>query len=109
MFQSIKFIKSLGFVGSEIEALYKITDTNFEEEVVVLSSNGNVSEVIALIQVYEQKNLNVAKNLLLYFRQLEGKHKGILRYPLRERLLDFLTSNPNFKYKETVENYLLLI
>lgn len=104
MFQSIKFIKSLGFEGKKIEALYKVIDSNFEEE--TSSQHGQIQ---AIIKVYENRNLNVAKALLLWFKFEADKNSKLINYTLSEMITDYLSSNPDSKYKEDLENYLLLI
>src|SRR5271166_1150527 len=104
MFKSYECIKSLGY-NSKIkgyEFLYKIIDSDFEEVVVALA----VGAGIAVIEVYEKRNLNVAANLIKYFLYICNKYGCIMQEVIKQNK----EYTPKFaKYEKEIERYLSLI
>jgi hypothetical protein len=117
MFKSIQHIKDLGYDPKTALYLYlfKIIDDDFEEETVgehgahetgFSMATGAIS---AIINCYSKRNLNVPKNLLLYFISNE-KQYGSKYYSIQQQINICMKYQPPFpKYKEEVEKYLLLI
>ena len=111
MFQSYEFQKYLGYddATKEYRWQYKITDSDFEEVGVVVGV-GVVAVVgigIAVIEVYEKRNLNVAANLLAAILYL---HKLYPHYPIQEIIEANRKDNPKFaQYEEDLNKYIPLI
>ena len=111
MFLSYKNIKYLGYDKdkNEYSYQYKIIDSDFEEIVVGVAVGvavvGGVG--VAVIDTYEKRNLNVAKNLMLAILWHHKKYPyvsvaDIVRYNKQ--------CNPKFaKYEEELSKYLSLL
>ena len=103
MFQSYEHQK---FLGTDPETKqgryqYKITDSDFEE--VVVSENSWV----AVIEVYEKRNLPVAPNLIAAILYLNKLYPHI---SIQEFIEDNRKYNPKFaQYEEDLSKYLSLL
>jgi hypothetical protein len=73
MFQSLEYTRFLGYNKKTklYSYEYELTDSDFSCVVVVVAPAGTGMATHAVIQEYTKRNLNVAKNLLLYFRWYE--------------------------------------
>jgi hypothetical protein len=60
----------------------------------------------ALIKVYEDKNLNVAKNIFLYFKSVNSNY-----WSIQNQINNFAIKEPELylKYKDEIEKYLPLL
>ena len=97
MFQSYEFQKDLGYDAAtkEHRYQYKIIDSDFEEV------------AVAVIEVYEKRNLNVAANLLKFILYL---HKQNPHCTIQEIIEANRKDNPKFaQYEEDLNKYLVLI
>ena len=79
MFQSIEYTKHLGYNKKTSSYEYELTDSDFSCVVVVVVvvvavAVAVVVAVDAIIKEYTKRNLNVAYNLLLYFRWYEKQY-----------------------------------
>lgn len=89
-----------------------ITDDDFFEYVNPISSNNNGSFshtdiAITVAGFYFIKNLNVAANLVLFFKY--KKQKGLL-LTINEMVIDFLNNQPfELCSREELEKYLTII
>jgi hypothetical protein len=114
MFQSIQYLNYLGYDQRTklYSNLFKITDSDFEEEVADAGSaepSGLGLGAGAVITCYSKRNLNVPKNLLLLF-MFNEKQYGFEYYSIQNQIFYCEQYQPLFpKYKEEVEKYLLLI
>ena len=109
MFQSYEFQKYLGYddATKQDQFQYKITDSDFEEFVVEVRVEVVVEVGIAVIDVYEKRNLNVAANLLAAILYL---HKLYPHYPIQEIIEANRKDNPKFaQYEEAIQKYLPLL
>ena len=103
MFQSYEFQKYLGYddATKEYRWQYKITDSDFEE--VVVSENSWV----AVIEVYEKRNLPVAPNLIAAILYLNKQHPYV---SIQEFIEYNRKYNPKFaQYEEDLSKYLSLL
>jgi len=69
MFCEITLIKK-EIVNAELRVLFKIKDTCFNDIIEIIAprgENGLVCEPIAIIKLYQKRNLNIARNLALYY------------------------------------------
>lgn len=84
---------------SEIQA-WEIIDDDFVE------TDSNRSSLSAIIKVYEERKLNVIKNLFLSFKYQEGAD-----WPISYRIKYLARSEEEFylRHKEEIEKYLTLI
>ena len=111
MFQSIEYVKSFSYNAAtqEYRDQYKIIDSDFEEvavEVGVAVPVG-VEVAVAVIEVYEKRNLNVAANLLKFILYL---HKQYPDYSIQKIIKDNRKYNPKFpKYEEDLNKYMVLL
>ena len=111
MFQSFEYQKYLGYdvAAKEYRWQYKITDSDFEEvEVAVAAGSGVGVEIgVAVIDIYEKRNLNVAANLVLAILYLHKKYPHI---SIQEIIEDNRKYNPKFpKYEEDFNKYMVLL
>ena len=113
MFQSYEFQKSLGYdaAAKEYRRQYKIIDSDFEEVVDVVGVEvwfGVWVEVaVAVIEVYEKRNLNVAANLIKTILYL---HKLFPYYSIQQIIEWNKQHNPKFtQYEEDLNKYLCLL
>ena len=109
MFQSYKFIKHLKDKYGKYSFEYDLTDSDFGtvSEVGVAPAVGVASGlVIAVIQEYSKRNLNVAKNLMLAFIWHNKKYPSMSI----QELVDLNKKNPLFsQYEEDLQKYLPLL
>ncbi len=103
MFQSFEYQKYLGYdvAAKEYRWQYKITDSDFEEvEVAVAVAVAAVEIGVAVIDIYEKRNLNVAANLVLAILYLHKKYPHI---SIQQIIEDSRKYNPKFaKYEKEV-------
>ena len=117
MFKSITYRKYLGY-NKETDLYsyeYEIVDTEFTETAVgavaaaaaaVALALAVAAEEAAVINIYSKRNLNVAKNLVIYLKYAE-KH---WRWEIPELISWCKQYTPNFsKYEQDIHKYLLLI
>jgi hypothetical protein len=84
--------------------LYPFKDTEFE--IILTNELSNKWQQIA--DIYEIRNMNVAKNLFLFIKDRSTKYKDFY-YSIGEFYLSILEQEPLLaKYKEEIEKYLLL-
>ena len=108
MFQSYKFIKYLDYKDGKYSFEYELVDSDFGtvSGVGVDMAGVDVGVAIAVIQEYSQRNLNVAKNLMLAFIWYNKK------YPIsiQQQINHNKQYNPLFPpYEEDLQKYLLLL
>jgi hypothetical protein len=115
MFKSIKFLKYLEFNSKTnlYSDLYKIIDDDFEEEIMGERPGNSPARFGggegAIINCYSKRNLNVPKNLFLFF-MFNEKQYGSIYYNIQQQISYCMKNKPLFpKYKEDVEKYLLLL
>jgi hypothetical protein len=111
VFQSYEYIKHIGYdtKTKQHSYQYKIIDSDFEEVgvVVEVEVEDGVEVSVAVIDTYEKRNLNVAKNLMLAILWHHKKYPyvsvaDIVRYNKQ--------CNPKFApYKEDVAKYMILL
>lgn len=87
--------------------LFKIIDDDFEEEIEMAPSDVRGfryrgSLIKALVRCYENKGLNVSANLALFF----GKR---YLFSVKFADLDYCLPEVYIKYKDKIEQYLLLM
>lgn len=97
------FIDYVGYFHNNGKYEYTITDTDFTET--VYTSQPTV--ILAVIEVYSKRNLNVAYNLFLCLKCIQS----ILNTQNLLWFIDYHNENtPGFsKYKKDIEKYLLLL
>jgi hypothetical protein len=111
MFQSYEYIKYLSYDAKtkQYSYQYKIIDSDFEEVAVEVAEVGvavGVEVEVAVIDVYERRNLNVAANLMLAILYI-SKEYG---YSVQEFINRNKQYNPKFtKYEKELEKYMVLI
>ena len=111
MFQSYTYKEYLGKKDGKYSWEYELTDSEFGTvsgvEVGVVVGGSEVDVGIAVIQEYSQRNLNVAKNLMLSFI---WNNKQYPYYSIQQ-IIDFNKKyNPLFPpYEEDLQKYLLLL
>ena len=112
MFKSYEYINYLDYKDGKYTYVYELTDSEFGTVSGVEVGVGFGVEVevevgIAVIQEYSKRNLNVAKNLMLFFIWRNKK------YPNRsiQQMIDRNKKhNPLFsQYEEDIQKYLLLL
>jgi hypothetical protein len=112
MFKSIQYLKYLEYnLKTDLYLyLFKIIDDDFEEETVGTSEGNAAGENVgAVINCYSKRNLNVPKNLLLFFMFIEKQH-GSKFNSIRQQIEFNMKHQSLFpKYKEEIESYLSLI
>ena len=107
MFQSYEYQKYLGFddAAKEHRYQYKIIDSDFEE--VVVGDWLGLGVVVAVIEAYEKRNLNVAANLIKVILYLHKQYPHILIQEIIEHNRKY---NPKFpKYEEDLNKYMVLL
>ena len=79
---------------------WEITDDDFIE------MSFNHRSFSAIIEVYEKRKLNVAANLVLYFKSLV-----MTAWPISQQIENFarIEKELYLKYKEDIDKYILLI
>ena len=109
MFQSYKLIKGPEYKGGKYSWEYELTDSDFGtvSGVGVGVDIAGVDVGIAVIQEYSKRNLNVAKNLMLFFIWYNKQYP----YYSIQRIIDFNKKyNPLFsQYEEDIQKYLPLL
>jgi hypothetical protein len=113
MFKSIHQLKYLEYNPKTVlySYLYKIIDDDFEEEIVGFGRAGGVgrSDVSAVIDCYSKRNLNIPKNLLLFF-MFHEKQFGYEYHSVQQQIFWCMQYQELFpKYKEDVDKYLTLV
>jgi|ERR1700722_7156215 len=111
MFQSIRYVGSIPELKSYI---YIITDSDFGVVDVIVAENkrfwdlreGALERQTAIIREYSKRKLNVAANLVMYFRFYE-KHFGISVATQMQWLLHQELYTPELK--ADLQKYLTLI
>ena len=110
MFQSYKFIKSLGYKNGEYSWEYELIDSEFGtvygSEIGI--ENWIVAELgVAVIQEYSKRNLNVAANLAVAFVWFNKLHSW---YLIEKMIENSKNHNPLFlPYEEDINKYLPLL
>jgi hypothetical protein len=107
MFQSYDYIKYLGYDVETKQHSYqcKIIDSDFEEVGVAVVVD-EIGVEVAVIDTYEKRNLNVAKNLM--FAIVYGSKRW--NYSIREIIQRNKQYNPKFAaYEKEMEKYLALM
>jgi hypothetical protein len=112
MFLSYKYQKYLGYDTKikQYSYQYKIIDSNFEKVGVVGVGFGvgaaEVGVAVAVIDTYEKRNLNVAKNLMLAILY----HSKRCGYSAQQIIKYNKQYNPKFaQYEEELNKYLCLV
>jgi hypothetical protein len=102
MFISYECQKYLGYddkIGRH-KYQYKIVDSDFEKEI-----KAGTSIILAVIEVYEKRNLPVAPNLIKAILWLCNEQN----YSIND-ILDWYGNDPKFtKYEKELEKYLILL
>ncbi len=104
MFQSFEYQKYLGYDAAAKEWRWqiKIIDSDFEEVAVVVE----VGVGVAVIDVYEKRNLNVAANLMLAILYISKNYGS----PVQQIIEWNKQYNPKFaKYEKDIEKYMVLL
>jgi hypothetical protein len=110
MFQSIEYIKYLRVdKKTKLHSYeFELTDSDFGCVKVVVGVEATIEvEIAAVIQEYSKRNLNVAKNLFLYFRWYEKKYDIWIASQIKvaEKCHPLFTP----QIKADIEKYLLLL
>lgn len=86
---------------------YTITDSDFVETITVsLTGCMEATDMLAVISVYEKRNLPVAPNLVRAMQQLSGFVERRIDYIHRENA----TFNPKwYRYEQDIDKYMVLM
>lgn len=102
MFKSVKFLAYLkedSNTGRYLRS-FKIIDDDFEECI------EEYFEIDAVVNVYKNKNLNVAKNLWLYTNYLKTTNF----FTIKQQIKWLMRYNEIYaKYADEIEKYLMLL
>jgi len=104
MFKSIEYIKLLKKENNVYYDLYKIIDDDFEGEYIGAAARGAAAAVI--INCYSSRNLNVAKNLILFMQNYQEKYN----FYITNQISWYKKYTPGFEqYLPEIEKYLNLL
>jgi hypothetical protein len=109
MFQSIKYLRHLGYnAATKLNNSYEfeLTDSDFTC-IVVVGADILVAAVGAVIREYGKRNLNVAANLLLYFRWCEKEYGNSIAEQINWAGRNQLLFTPELK--EQLQKYMVLL
>lgn len=110
MFKDYEIIKYLGYDAStdQFEYLTKIIDDDFENELSArarLDAAASAAAARALIKIYSQKQLDVARNLMLLILKINEKYHWLKLNYIIEDLDKYI---PEFKpYSNQIKQLLL--
>ena len=110
MFQSYTYKEYLGYKDGKHSWEYELTDSEFGTISVVGAEVGvgpEVAVVVAVIQEYSKRKLNVGKNLMLAFVWYNKQHP----YWSIQEMIDYNKEyDPLFpQYEEEIQKYLPLL
>jgi hypothetical protein len=107
MFQSIRYHRFVGYNKKTMLGSYEYDLTDSDFSCVVIVDTGIALTTAAVIQEYTKRNLNVAKNLLLYFRWREKNdiHSIADQIVLADKYVSLFTP----KLKDQLQKYLPLL
>jgi hypothetical protein len=107
MFKSIEYIKFLKKENNVYYDLYKIIDDDFEGEYIGATGPPRAGgAAAAIINCYSSRNLNVAKNLILFMQNYQEKYN----YYITDQIYWYKKYIPGFEqYLPEIEKYLSLI